>query len=107
MKKWIVRDAVGREYEVTLDAVRRDYVDAIKQMDGLSEEEAQAYVDEEAKQKANWTDYWFPEQMAGSLRAVQSLGTLVKDIDDAKKNLIVQEYALFLGGTEIIKEPSE
>lgn len=107
MKKWIVRDAVGREYEVTLDAVRRDYADAIKQMDGLTEQEAQDYLDEEAKQKANWQDYWFPEQMADSLATIQSVGRLIKDISDDKKDEIVQAHAKMLGKIEILKEPEE
>lgn len=103
MKKWTVRDAVGREYEVTIAAVRRDYVNAIMQMDGLTEKQAQEYVDKASADGDKWEDYWFPEQMADSLKTIQSVGVLLKDVTDEQKNRCVEVVA-GMGNTEIISE---
>lgn len=88
MKTYRCRDSLGRVWEVTHEAVKGDYIQAMMQLDDLSYEEAKEYVESQED-----ISFWWYEQVVTYPSFVLEIGTLVKDITEEEKEDILASFA--------------
>ena len=81
-------DFFGRIWEVKKSAVREDYIQMLIDLDGLTYEEAA-----KTPQANEDLDYWWREQIMDDFGHVKSIGTLVQDIPQWRKERVLDSIA--------------
>lgn len=89
MKTYRCRDTLGRVWEVTHEAVKGDYIQAMMQMDDLSYEEAKEYVESQED-----ISFWWYEEILPYPSIIMEIGDMVKDISKEEKEDVLTIFAV-------------
>lgn len=89
MKTYKCRDTLGRVWEVTHEAVKVDYIQAMMQIDDLSYEEAKEHVEDQGD-----ISFWWYEQMLPYASIIMEVGDMVKDISKEEKEDVLTTFAV-------------
>lgn len=89
MKPFKAKDRVGRIWQVECSAAKDDYICAIMDMDGLSREGAEEYVESIIKTDPNTLEIWWYEQILPYGDIVKKYGVLIQDITQEEKENII------------------
>lgn len=88
MKTYRCRDSLGRVWEVSHEAVKGDYIQAMMQMGDLSYEIAKERIEDQGD-----ISFWWYEQVVPYTSFVLEIGTLVEDISNKEKEDILTRFA--------------